>query len=314
MGDDPEMSSVPRSGSPFTLTAGDYVAEIASVGASLRTLRHAGRDLVVPFQADEVRPAYRGATLAPWPNRVVDGRYVDGGVPQQLALTEPDRGHALHGLVCWADFVSVGTPTVDRLELRSVISPQQGYPHRVGVSVLVELAADGLTTTVTGTNLGSDVAPWGTAPHPYLVAGPGRVDGWTLELPAATVLTVTADRLIPLDPVDVAVAEGGRWDFRVPRRIGTTFLDHAFTDLSRDDGVATVRVSDPTGAGVEMSFDAACPWVQVHTADLPDPDLSRRGLAVEPMTCAPDAFNAGRGLVRLDPGASHTARWRLRAR
>ncbi|MGI8459964.1 MAG: aldose 1-epimerase family protein [Propionibacteriaceae bacterium] len=308
------MSSTPRSGQQFTLTAGGYVAEIASVGASLRTLRHAERDLVVPFDADEVRPGYRGATLAPWPNRVVDGRYVDDDGLHQLALTEPDRGHALHGLVCWQDFVPIGEVSAEHVALTATIVPQQGYPHRVEVTVDFTLGADGLSTTVTGTHLGPGRAPWGTGPHPYLVGGPGLVDDWTLELPAATVLTVTPDRLVPLDLLDVTLAEGGRWDFRSPRRIGDTFLDHAFTDLLRVGGQSSVRVGDGTGTGVVITFDTACPWVQVHTADLPDPTLSRRGLAVEPMTCAPDAFTSGRGLVRLGPGEAHTAGWRIAAR
>ena len=97
----------PLSGRQFGLSAGDYSATIASVGASLRELTWHGRHLVVPFDADEVRPDYRGAVLAPRPNRVVDGRYQFSGVDHQLALTEPERGHALHGLAVWQDFAVV---------------------------------------------------------------------------------------------------------------------------------------------------------------------------------------------------------------
>src|SRR5687767_10180858 len=98
------MTTTPRSGRQFTIFSDGYEATIASVGASLRALTFQGRDLVVPFDADAVRPAYRGATLAPWPNRVVDGTYSFGGVDHQLALTEPARGHALHGLLAWTDW------------------------------------------------------------------------------------------------------------------------------------------------------------------------------------------------------------------
>ena len=63
------MARTPASGIQHTIRAGEYEAVIASVGATLRSLTYAGRDLVVPFGADEVRPAHRGATLAPWPNR-----------------------------------------------------------------------------------------------------------------------------------------------------------------------------------------------------------------------------------------------------
>ncbi len=303
----------PLSGRQHLLAHGDYTCAVATVGASLRTLQHRGRDLVVPFDADQVRPGYRGAILAPWPNRVVDGRYTWAGVDQKLALTEPDRGHALHGLAGWLDFAAEQR-SPDRLELWAQLPPQEGYPHQVEVMVTYELDDLGLLTTVTGTNTGADPAPWGTAPHPYLVAGRGRVDEWSLELPAETVLTVTPDRLAPVARAAVQTDDGGRYDFRTARSLAGVEIDHAFTDLVRDlDGLCMVQVRDNSGQGVSMSFDTACPWVQIHTADRPEPDLDRLGLAVEPMTCAPDAFNSGDGLVTLPPGGTHTARWRVQA-
>ena len=308
----------PISGRQHELRFGDYTAVIASVGASVRVLRHRERDLVVPYPADVVRPFFRGVTLAPWPNRVVDGRYADAdGTVHQLALTEPARGHALHGLLAWQDF-SDAELAADRVKLVAMLSAQEGYPHPLVVEVGFVLGADGLTTTVTGTNLGQDLAPWGTAPHPYLVAGPGAVDDWTLESPAGQVLTVTEDRLIPLDLAEVGSYRDGVFDFRQPRLIADTFLDHAFTGLGAngpegEPGRATVRVRTGDGSGVAMGFGPECPWVQIHTADQPEASLSRLGLAVEPMTCAPDAFNSGLGLVRLGPGEQHAASWTISA-
>ncbi len=303
----------PLSGRQYRLEHGPFRAAVASIGGSLRELTHDGRDLVVAYAADELRPAFRGAILAPWPNRVVDGRYTDAGVEQRLALTEPDRGHALHGLVCWQDFELVEAGP-DHVELLARIPAQGGYPHQVEVTVRYALDDAGLTTTVTGSNVGSTTAPWGTGPHPYLVAGTGRVDDWELELPARSVLTVTPDRLIPADIADVAAVDDGRFDFRSRRALAGTEIDHAYTDLDRDDdGLATVRLFDSTGRGVAMIFDPACPWIQIHTADRPEPENNRLGLAVEPMTCAPDAFNSGVGLIRLEPGLSHTAGWRIAA-
>ena len=305
--------SIPISGTHYGLTAGDYHATIASVGATLRTLQFDGRDLVVPFGADEVRPAFRGATLAPWPNRVVDGQYTFDGVEQQLPLTEPGRGHALHGLAAWLDFVAVDR-AADSVTFAATIEGQAGYPHRVEVTVAFSLDEDGLHTSVTGTNTGTTRAPWGTGPHPYLVAGDGRVDDWTLTLPADQVLAVTEDRLIPTGLAEVTTENGGAWDFRTPRVIGDTFIDHAFTGLTRTaDGGTTVRLTAPQGTGVEMVWGADCPWVQIHTADQALPELDRLGLAVEPMTCPPDAYNSGTDLIVLEPGAAATASWTIRA-
>lgn len=312
------MARTPASGTQHALRSGDYEAVIASVGASLRSLTYRGRDLVLPFEADEVRPAYRGATLAPWPNRVVDGRYAFGGREFRLALTEPARSHALHGLAAWLDFEAVDKGP-DHVTLAAAIQPETAYPWRVVVTTTFALGPDGLTQSVSARNDSAEPAPWGTGPHPYLVAGEGRVDGWTLELPAAEVLAVTPDRLIPTGLAPVDADDPARFDFRVARPIGAAEIDHAYTGLARDaEGIAHVRVTGADGMGAEMSWDASCPWVQIHTADTPDAGSTRLGLAVEPMTCAPDAFNAAgydydAGLIMLEPEASATASWRIRA-
>lgn len=315
------MTQMPASGTQHELEAGDYRAVVASVGASLRTLTFRGRDLVVPFDADEVRPAYRGATLAPWPNRIVDGRYVFGGEEHGLALTEPARGHALHGLLAWSPFATT-EGGVDRLALRATIEPQAGYPWRMLVESVFELSGAGLIQSVRARNESAAPAPWGTGPHPYLVAGAGCVDEWTLLLPAGRVLEIESERLVPTMLVPVA-HDAARFDYRIARPLGAVELDHAYTDLDRDaDGIATVELTAATGGGVAMSWDRACAWVQIHTADLAeggDRSGHRAGLAVEPMTCAPDAFNASAyeydaGLQVVPPGEwSTVASWRIRA-
>lgn len=236
----------PLSGVQFSLRSGAYDAVIASVGATLRELRHDGRDLVVPFEADQVRPDFRGATLAPWPNRIVDGTYTFDGEELVTALTEPNRSHALHGLVAWLEFAEVERSD-DSVTLAAVIEPQTGYPWRVRVETTFALAADGLTQTVRARNLGTSPAPFGTGPHPYVVAGPAPLDEWTLALPAASVLEVTPDRLSPVAVHAVTDYEPDRFDRRAPRVLGDVELDHAFTGIEADaDGTATVRVTDPS--------------------------------------------------------------------
>ncbi|MCS5722745.1 aldose 1-epimerase family protein [Herbiconiux sp. CPCC 203407] len=307
-------SAHPLSGTRVDLEHGAYRASLASVGASLRVLQHEARDLVVPFDADEVRPAYRGVTLAPWPNRVVDGRYSFAGAERQLSITEPDRGHALHGLACWLDY-EVVSREVDEVVFAAVVPAQAGYPHRIALEVTYRLDDEGLQQTVTATNTGREPAPYGTGPHPYLVAGPAPLEEWTLSLPADDVLAVTPDRLIPLQVTSVEVDEGGAFDFREPRPLGDTAIDHAFTGLDRRrdaEGTATVTVTDPGGTGVQVTFGRECGWVQIHTADS-DPVRPRLGLAVEPMTCAPDAFNSGLDLIVIPVGGSTTASWRIAA-
>lgn len=303
--------NVPASGRQVRLRHGAYAAVIATVGASLRSLTWGNRNLVVPFPEDTLRPLYRGATLAPWPNRVVDGSYAFAGKEHQLPINEVDRGHALHGLVAWQDW-AVDAQSASAARLSTAVVPQEGYPFPLALVMDLVLDADGLHTTLTATNQGDLPAPYGAAPHPYLTAGSGTVNDWQLLLPTATILEVTPGRLVPTCTSAVEGTPG--FDFRQGRKIGVAEIDHAFTDLLRtDDGVAEVRVEAPGGGGAAISWDTSCPWVQIHTADRPEAENHRIGLAVEPMTCPPDAFNSGEDLIVLPAGASHSARWSIRS-
>lgn len=313
-----ESPTVPTASGPsprdrgelYTLTAGAYRAEVSAVGATLESLTVDGRDLLL--RSPETGPMlfYRGAIVAPWPNRIGDGTYTWDGQEIRTALTEPERGNALHGLVSFQAFTPASV-SAQALELRTELFPSPGYPFHLLLTVRYTLEAqEGLRTTVTARNLGRQDAPYGVCPHPYLVAGEEPLEQWSLQVEAGTVLTVTEDRLLPTgtDPVE----PGGAFDFRSARPLGSLFIDHAFTDLGRDDeGRMRVTVTAPGGTGVELTAGTECPWLQIHTGDRPEPEHHRRGLAVEPMTCPPDAFRSGTDVVRLTPGAEHSASWSL---
>jgi aldose 1-epimerase len=193
-------------GDELQLRHGDLTAVVTEVGGGLRLLRHRDRDLVLPYRRDEVRPRYRGAVLAPWVNRVVDGRYEFDGAVHQLDINEPERHHALHGLVCWVRWEALDVEESAATLMHRVV-PQPGYPFEVELRATYSLADDGLTCTVTGRNVGSSRAPYGAAGHPYVLGASGTLDTWTLRLPAARYLEVTADRLVP---TGTARVQGGR--------------------------------------------------------------------------------------------------------
>ncbi|MER6506527.1 aldose 1-epimerase family protein [Nonomuraea sp. NPDC001636] len=269
------------------LEGGGYTAHISPRGAALRTLRHGGRDLVTAWPEQGPVPYFAGTVLAPWPNRVGGARYTFQGRAHRLEVTEPDRGHALHGLVAVVDW-KVAEAEADRARLTYELAEAPGYPFTLALSAEHLLDAGGLTTTVTARNTGEAHAPYGCGPHPWLL-------GEELELPAARYLT-TDDRLLPAGLADVA---GTPYDFRKPRPVGDTVIDHAFTGLDRGE----VRVG-----AVRVVWDpAVLPWVQVCTSR----QLGYEGVAVEPMTCPPDAFNSGTDLVVLRPGDEHVASWTI---
>jgi aldose 1-epimerase len=167
-----------------------------------------------------------------------------------------------------------------------------------------------LSVRTTATNIGVDACPYGAGVHPYLTVGTPSVDAAILTSPGATVIR-SDDRGLPVGTDRV---ERTPFDFRRARAIAATTLDHAFTDLERgDDGLARVELRHPDGSGVVLWVDEGYRYLMLFTGD-PLPDVRRRSLAVEPMTCPPNAFRTGESLVRLEPGETHTARWGLTPR
>ena len=262
---------------------------------------------MIGFAEDEIPAAYQGAVLAPWPNRIADGRYRFDGQLHQLDLSEPERGNALHGLVNWAAW-DVESAADDAVRLTHRLWPTPGYPFLLDLTIDYRLADDGLTFALTARNSGDVPAPYGGSFHPYLVAGSGDADSWTVQSPAGSYLTVDPGRLLPR-----SIAPLAEFDFRDPTPLTGLEIDHAFTDITFDDaGRATLSLTDDAGEGVRMTWDRACRWLQLcipgkpHADLSPSTDLYRRALAVEPMTCPPDAFNSEVDLIVLAPGESHS--------
>ncbi len=296
---------VPPSGTQFELIHGDYRAVVTEGGAALRHLSNAGRDLIDGFAEEEQASGGRGQLLMPWPNRIRDGKYSIGETSHQLALTEPSRANASHGLVRWAAWTA-GVSTASSVTLALRLMAQSGYPWILDLSVTYLLDDRGLHVTQRATNHSSSPAPFASGAHPYLSAGPGPVDTWELSLPAAT-RSLTDERLLPAGTERV---QGTEYDFRSGRIVQTAKFNHAFTDLVRtEDGTATTTVVDPaTGKGVALWVDENHRWLQLYTAD-DVPATARRSLAVEPMTANADAFNSGQDLVLIEPDETFTAAW-----
>lgn len=294
----------PPSGRQFEIALGEQRLCVVEVGGGIRRYVAGGRDVLDGYAEDAVCTSGRGQCLIPWPNRVAGGSYEFGGRPQQLALTEPSAGNAIHGLVRWVNW-QVSEHRDDRVELTHLLHPQPGYPHTLQLSLAYRLDAGGLTVRTTATNAGSTTCPFGAGAHPYLTFDRRPVDALALHVPAGTRLTSDGNG-IPTGSVRV---EGTGYDFREPRTIGAVQLDTAYTDLERDaDGRTRIVLSCDDGHTTTVWLDEHYSYAMVFTGD-PLPDVARRSLAIEPMTCAPNAFRSGDGLLTLEPGASFAAEW-----
>jgi aldose 1-epimerase len=300
-------SSLPT-GAQHEIRYGDQVAVVTEVGATLRRYDVGDRLVVEGFPADASPDGGRGQILAPWPNRVADGRYSFDGADLQLPLTEVANHNAIHGLVRWVGW-AVADAAADAVSLTTTVWPTPGYPFLLVLTAAYRIDADGLQVELRARNAGPARAPYGAGQHPYL-AVEGSVDTAVLTVPGRTRL-LTDDRGNPTGTEPVA---GSAHDFTDPRAIGDLVLDTAYTDLDRDpDGRVRVRVALPGGTGVDLWAGETVSWLQAFTGDTLAPERRRRGLAVEPMSCPPGALASGRDLTVLEPGEEHVLTWGLQA-
>ena len=295
------------SGEQVEISFDDQRAVVVEVGGGLRAYSAGGQELLDGYGIEEMCPSGRGQVLLPWPNRLEDGSYEFEGRRHRLALTEPDTRTAIHGLVRWAAWTAAERGP-NRVVMEHVLHPQPGYPFELALSIEYALSEQGLLVRTTAVNIGESACPYGAGAHPYLTVGTETIDPVILRAPGRTMLHSDERGL----PVDAASVEGTEYDFRQPRPIGSTKLDNAFTDLERgEDGLAQIELRDPEdGQGVTLWVDESYPYLMLFTGD-PLPDVDRRSLAVEPMTCPPNAFRSGESLVRLEPGDSFTSEWGL---
>lgn len=295
---------IPPSGEQIELRLGEQRACVVEVGGGLREYTLSGRAILDGYDVGQICSGARGQVLVPWPNRLCGGSYAFAGVSHQLDISEPERQNAIHGLVRWRNW-TVHERSDAKVVMRHVLHPQPGYPFALDLAIEYSLSPRGLSVKSQTTNVGLNACPYGSGAHPYLTVGTPLIDDATLVVPANSRLAVD-ERMIP---TRIEAVADSRYDFRKSREIRRTRLDTCYTDLLRE-GDEFARVELAAGnCRVTLWMDQAYRYLMVFSGDSLPSSERRRGLAVEPMTGAPNAFQSGGGLLRLEPGESHSATW-----
>jgi aldose 1-epimerase len=295
------------SGEQIAITHGDMSAVITEVGAALRCLRLNDEPIIWEFAADTIDSAARGQVLAPWPNRLQDGSYRFGDIEGRAAIDEQEQCNAIHGLVRWLPW-TLEEHSDARAALSCVIHPQPAYPFRIRLELDYELDEDGLEVTCAATNTGPDLAPLGLGFHPYLLAGPAGIDEAKVALVAARRLLLD-DRGLPEGEESVS---GTAFDLH-ERTLGGLQLDDCYTGLETGpDGRWHARVDLP-GRHSEIWAEAGFGYAMCYTGDSLASGDRRRAIAIEPMTCPPNALRTGTDLIELRPSEQWQASWGITA-
>lgn len=302
---EPNSASALRSyatGRQYELRRGDALAVVTELAAGLRSFSRGGMLLTETYGDDQIAPGAAGITLAPWANRVEDGKWFLHGKKQQLDITEVARNNASHGLLRNSAYALIDESEYS-VTLEATIFPQHGYPFLARHRVQYQLQ-DGLGLAVRQTlvNDAREPAPFVLGAHPYLRLGDAPLEELVLTVAADTRL-VADDRLIPRSTAPVE----GETDFRSGQNIEDLAVDVALTGLHFKAGKARHTLSAGDGRQVSLWQDEACQYVHVFVST-EYPGRSR-AVAVEPMTGPANAFNSGDGLRWLDAGESFSIEW-----
>jgi aldose 1-epimerase len=286
------------------ISLNEVSAAISTEGAALIGLSVNNFDLIEPNTRDGL---YAGKILAPWPNRIKDGKYSFNEKDYQLPINEVSKNNSLHGLVA-NSLWEITFQNQSKVILQYSLNEPDIYPGKLQLQVTYEIIEQGLEITVLSENVGELSAPYGVSIHTYLVAGAVvKNNELTLQIPADQFLEVDAERLLPIKMQPVA---GTNFDFINSKKISDLFIDHAFKYSS--DYPRSISLLNAEGKGAEIIFDDQSKWIQIHTADRDLQGDSRMAVAIEPMTCPPDAFNSGIDLIVLEPGKKHEYKLRIK--
>ncbi|MBY0424654.1 MAG: aldose 1-epimerase [Cytophagales bacterium] len=241
------------------------------------------------------RQEYRGSKLSPFPNRVKQGKYSFEGVEYQLYPNASSEGNALHGFLFDKEFdVLEERFTRKSAELTlgyEYRGENEGFPFFYKIKINYVLNSDGFYCTTQIENLHKSIIPIADGWHPYIQLGP-RADHWSLRLPSKYLLETDAG-LIPTGKI-LETEKFQQLEPVLSEKFDTCYV------LNAEAPLATVEIYNPEN-GLRLIFWMESGSNKYNYLQIYIPP-SRESIAIEPMTCAPNAFNNGLGLIHLKPG------------
>ena len=259
-----------------------------------------------PTVAD--RCSRRGRTGSP------TARTATAGAECQAPLNEPSRHDAIHGLVRWLDWSLVAHES-DHVTLSCAVRPQPAYEWQLDLEITYAVDASGLTVTLhRRQRRRASRRRSASGSIPTSPSAPPTVDDLDLTVPAAAFLDpdVPAEtpRMLPVagTPKDFTTARSDRRDASWTPRSASS---RAVRTGAPSRGWRHPTRADPWNCGWMRA--TATSWSTPPTRS-GGPTAAARGIAIEPMTCPPDAFRSGVDLIDLQPGATWRGSWGLRSK
>lgn len=247
--------------------------------------------------------SFKGSLLFPFPNRIGDGTYKYKGKDYALPINFPNEHNAIHGLVYNKELKLTNTELTEeygQIELTYVSDTAlSGYPFKFELTTLFRLDIEGIVTITNKVkNSDSNSIPIGIGWHPYFSLGES-VDNLKLAFPAKELFKVDG-KMLPTGETENYNA------FNELNIIGNTQFDTCFSIDLEHTTAEVLLLSNALNAGIKIWHDTGKDkynFLQVYTPP------HRNSIAIEPMTCLPNAFNSERGFQELEPGETMELSW-----
>jgi aldose 1-epimerase len=299
------------------ILTGEYARILPNLGGTINNLCLKHKDRLYNIlegytssdDADEnLSTSFKGSNLFPFPNRVRDGRYLHNGKKYQLELNFPHENNAIHGLIYNKNFEIIkkenGYNSCSLSILYRPNEPLAGYPFDYTFEIEYHWDKHTLFKCISRVkNNHKDQIPVGIGWHPYFRAGDDKIDDLFVQFPAERILQVDK-RQIPTGKANTYSA------FNNLTRINETILDSCFVLKKYCLPAEIVIFNKKENFGYKIWQEVGegkYNFLQVYTPP------SRKSIAFEPMTCAPDALNNKEGLIMLAPGNSICVKWGVSA-
>lgn len=285
---------------------GEYVSIIPTYGGNIQELvLYKNNELYSLIEGSQTLAslsgnpsnAFKGAKLSPFPNRVNQGSYLYNG--QRYFLEKNNPPHALHGLL-WDFSFDVKETIVKEDSIALILEAEynhhyEGFPFRYKIEVTYTLKEGRFLCSTTIFNTSGIAIPIGDGWHPYFSMG-SSINSLKLKIPSVRKLEMDSS-LIPTGNYT------SDFTFQLPMLISDKVLDHCYELEPLERIVETLLIDEAKNLTIvvwQKTGVQGYNFIQVYTP----PD--RKSIAIEAMSCAPDAFNNKNGLMILDPKESET--------
>lgn len=276
----------------------EYVEILADFGAGINDLVVKNSDGALVSIIDGYRSeaqviydhhtAFKGSKLSPFPNRIPDGKFEFKGKSYQLILNDLPANNNLHALLHNRPFEVVEQSADEAgatVKLRYVYKGTDlGYPFPYELLVTYTMDVSGVKFHTQIQNTGTETLPLGDGWHPYFQFD--NLDQINMQMGPAKRLSS-----------NVGNALSDEHGFEVEASLAGNALDDCFE--AKENGEYQIFLRDQKqGIEIEICQESEIgkyKYFQIYTPP------SRRSIAVEPVTCPPDAFNSGIGLIKLEP-------------